>query len=53
MAAMVTNRRGRWVVKVRGLPIMVINSSRRMTSRSAIKTLTISRKAAGVYVSLG
>ena len=50
-AAMVTNRRGKWVVK--GLPILVIKPRRELPDSTQLKTLTITRKPTGVYVSLG
>ena len=52
-AAMVTNKRGKWVVKVKGLPILVIKPRREMPDSTLLKTLTITRKSTGVYVSLG
>ena len=52
-AAMVTNRRGKWVVKVKGLPILVIKPQRELPDSAHLKTLTITRKPRGVYVGLG
>ena len=52
-ASMVTNRRGKWVIRIRGLPVLVIRPSRELPDSSAIRTLTISRKPTGVYVSIG
>ena len=52
-ASMVTNRRGKWVVKVKGLPILVIKPRRELPDPRSLKTLTITRKPTGVYVSLG
>ena len=52
-ASMVTNRRGKWVVKVKGLPILVIKPRREMPDPKSLKTLSITRKPTGVYVSLG
>ena len=51
--SMITNRRGRWVVKVKGLPILVIKPKRKLPDPSLLKTLTITRKPTGVYISLG
>jgi len=53
IASMVTNRRGKWVVKVKGLPILVIKPRRELPDPRSLKTLTITRKPTGVYVSLG
>lgn len=50
---MVTNRRGRWVVKVRGLPILVIKPRRDLPDPHRLRTLTITRRPNGVYVSMG
>ena len=50
---MATNRRGKWVVRIKGLPTLVIKPSRELPDPSAIRTLTISRKPTGVYVSIG
>ena len=50
---MVTNRRGKWVVRVRGLPILAIRPKRDLPDPKMLKTLTITRKPTGVYVSLG
>ena len=52
-ASMVTNRRGKWVIKVKGLPILVIKPRRELPDPRSLKTLTITRKPTGVYVSLG
>ena len=52
-AAMVTDKRGKWVVKVKGLPILVIKPQRELPDPTHLKTLTITRKPTGVYVSLG
>ena len=52
-SAMITNRQGRWVVKVRGLPILVIKPSRELPNPKLLRTLTITRKPSGIYVSLG
>ena len=52
-ASMVTNRRGKWVVKVKGLPILVIKPQRELPDSTHLKTLTITRKPTSVYVSLG
>ena len=52
-AAMVTDKRGKWVVKVKGLPILVIKPRRELPDSIHLKTLTITRKPTGVYVSLG
>ena len=52
-ASMVTSRRGKWVVRIKGLPVMVIKPIRELPDSSAIRTLTISRKPIGVYVSIG
>ena len=52
-AAMVTNRCGKWVVRVKGLPVLVIRPNRELPDSSTIRTLSISRKATGVYVSIG
>ncbi len=51
--SMVTNRCGKWVVKVKGLPILVIKPQRELPTPAHLKTLTITRKPTGVYVSLG
>ena len=51
--AMVTDKRGKWVVKVKGLPILVIKPRRELPDSIHLKTLTITRKPTGVYVSLG
>ena len=50
---MVTNRRGRWIVRVSGLPNPVIWPRRDLPESSAIKTLRISRRPTAVYVSVG
>ena len=52
-AAMVTNKRGKWVVKVKGLPILIIKPQRELPDSTHLKTLTITRKPTGVYVGLG
>ena len=52
-ASMVTDKRGKWVVKVKGLPILVIKPQRELPDSTHLKTLTITRKPTGVYVSLG
>ena len=52
-AAMITNRHGKWVVKVKGLPILVIKPQRELPDSTHLKTLTITRKPKGVYVGLG
>ena len=52
-ASMVTNKRGKWVVKVKGLPILVIKPRRDLPDSTKLKTLSITRKPTGVYVSLG
>ncbi len=52
-ASMVTDKRGKWVVKVKGLPILVIKPQRELPDPKSLKTLTITRKPTGVYVSLG
>ena len=50
---MVTNKRGKWVMKVKGLPILVIKPRRELPDSTKLKTLSITRKPTGVYVSLG
>lgn len=50
---MITNRRGMWVVKVRGLPILVLKPRRELPDPKALKILTATHKPSGVYVSLG
>ena len=50
---MVTDKRGKWIVKVKGLPILVIKPQRELPDPAQLKTLTITRKPTGVYVSLG
>ena len=50
---MVTNKRGKWVMKVKGLPILVIKPRRDLPDSTKLKTLSITRKPTGVYVSLG
>ena len=52
-ASMVTNKRGKWVMKVKGLPILVIKPRRDLPDSTKLKTLSITRKPTGVYVSLG
>jgi len=52
-ASMVTDKRGKWVVRVKGLPILVIKPRRELPGSTRLKTLTITRKPTGVYVSLG
>ena len=52
-SAMITNKRGKWVVKVKGLPILAIKPRRELPNPKAPKTLTITRKPSGIYVSLG
>ena len=52
-ASMVTNKSGKWVVNVKGLPILVIKPPRQLPDSRSLKTLTITRKPTGVYVSLG
>ena len=51
--AMVTNKRGKWVVKIKGLPILVIKPKRELPASTNLKTLSITRKPTGVYVNLG
>ena len=51
--AIVTDKRGKWVVKVKGLPILVVKPQRELPDSTHLKTLTITRKPTGVYVSLG
>ena len=50
---MVTNMRGKWVVKARGLPILFLRPKHGLPDPKMLKTLTITRKPSGVYVSLG
>lgn len=50
---MVTDKRGKWVVKVKGLPILIIKPQRELPDPVHLKTLTITRKPTGVYVRLG
>ena len=50
---MITSKRGKWVVKVKGLPILVIKPRRDLPDSTKLKTLSITRKPTGVYVSLG
>ena len=52
-ASMVTDKRGKWVVRVKGLPILVIKPRRELPDSAHLKTLTITRKPTGVYLSLG
>ena len=52
-ASMVTDRRGKWIVKVKGLPILIIKPQRMLPDSAHLKTLAITRKPTGVYVSLG
>ena len=53
IASMITSKRGKWVVKVKGLPILVIKPRRDLPDSTKLKTLSITRKPTGVYVSLG
>ena len=50
---MVTRKRGKLVVKVKGMPILRIRPQRQLPPSSALKSLTITRKPNGVYASLG
>ena len=50
---MVTRKRGKLVVKVKGLPKLRIRPSRALPPSNCLKTLTITRKPNGVYASLG
>ncbi len=50
---MITNRRGKWVVKARGLPILVLRPKLELPDPKALRTLTITRRPNGVYGSLG
>ena len=50
---MVTRKRGKLVVKVKGLPKLRIRPSRALPPSHCLKTLTITRKPNGVYASLG
>ena len=52
-AAMITDKRGKWVVKVKGMPILVIKPQRELPDSARLKTLTITRKPTSVYVGLG
>lgn len=52
-ASMVADKRGKWVVKAKGLPTLVIKPRRELPDPTRLKTLTITRKPAGVHVSLG
>lgn len=49
---MVNERDGRWVVKVKGLPIMRIRPRREIPPSEDLKTLTITLKPTGAYVSM-
>ena len=51
--SMVTNSRGKWVVKVKGLPVLVLRPRRQLPDPRNLKSLTITRKPSGVHVSLG
>ena len=50
---MVTRKRGKLVVKIKGMPILRIRPRRPLPPSSALKSLTITRKPNGVYASLG
>ena len=50
---MVTRKRGKLVIKVKGLPIMRIRPRCQLPPSSSLKSLTITRKPNGVYASLG
>ena len=52
-AAMVTKKRGKWVVKVKGLPSLILKPRLDLPDSNSLKTLTITRKPTGVYVSIG
>ena len=52
-ASMITSKRGKWVVKVKGLPTLDIKPRRDLADSTKLKTLSITRKPTGVYVSLG
>lgn len=51
-AGMVANKRGKTVLKVRGLPIMPIRSTRELPDSKRLKRIAIKRTANGVYASL-
>ena len=51
-SAVVTDRRGRWSVKVKELPVLPLRVRRDLPPSSCLKALTITRKPTGVYVSL-
>ena len=51
--SMVTDKHGKYVVRIKGLPILVIKPRRELPDPRSLKTLTITRKPTGVYVSLG
>ena len=51
-AGMVTGKRGKTVLKVRGLPIMPIRSSRELPDSKRLKRVVVKRTANGVYASL-
>ena len=50
---MVTRKRGKLVVKVKGMPILRLRPCRQLPPSSTLKSLTITRKPNGVYVSMG
>ena len=49
---MVTRKRGKWVVKVKGLPLLVIRPRRNLPPTADLKSIEIIRRPTGVYVSL-
>ena len=51
--SMVTDKHGKYVVRIKGLPILVIKPRRELPDPRSLKTLSITRKPTGVYVSLG
>ena len=51
-AAMVTNRHGRWCVRVKGLLVLPLRVRRDRPPPSCLKALTITRRPTGAYVSL-
>ncbi len=50
--SMVANKRDKWAVKVKGLPILLMRPKRSLPSSSRLKAVTITRKPMGVYVGL-
>ena len=51
-AGMVANKRGKTVVKIRGLPVMPVKTSRPLPDSKRLKRIIIVRKPNGVYVNL-